>query len=127
MTYNRDTRQLAQDTEGMKWKLAAVAAVALCLASIASERLTLSRRGEESFARLGCGGCHFSGGGPNLTHVVNKHNDALLERFIQNPQSVYRERKGQPLNVGYMLMPNMNATHEDARAIIAYLRELNKQ
>jgi cytochrome c551/c552 len=115
------------DTEGMKWKLAAVTALALCSLAIIYERLTLSRRGEETFARLGCRGCHFSGGGPNLSHVANKHSEALLEKFIQNPQNVYKERKGQPLNAGYMLMPNMHATQNDAQAIIAYLQELNKQ
>ncbi len=111
----------------MKWKVAAVATIAVCLSVIIYEKLTLARRGEETFTRLGCGGCHFSGGGPNLTHVANKHNSALLEEFIQNPQNVYRKRHDQPLNAGYMLMPNMNATHDDALAIIAYLDELNKQ
>jgi cytochrome c551/c552 len=109
----------------MKWKLVAAAALAVCFSAIIYEKLTLSRRGEATFARLGCGGCHFSGGGPNLTHVANKHSTALLEKFIQNPQNVYRERQGRPLNAGYMLMPNTNATHDDVQAIITYLQELN--
>lgn len=112
----------------MKRKLVIVVAVLMVgLGVNLYDRLTLSRRGEQSFTRLGCGGCHFSGGGPNLTHVVTKHDDALLQKFIQNPHDVYRERNGQPLNAGYMLMPNMNATQSDAVAIIAYLKELDKQ
>jgi hypothetical protein len=62
-----------------------------------------------------------------MSHVTNKHSTALLAKFIQNPQNVYRERNGQPLHAGYMLMPNMNATHNDAQAIIAYLQQLDKQ
>ena len=111
----------------MKWKVAAIAAWAVCLSVILYDKSTLSQRGEQTFTRLGCGGCHFSGGGPNLTHVVTKHDEALLQKFIQNPRNVYRERNGQPLNPGYMLMPNMNATQADAVAIIAYLKELDKQ
>jgi cytochrome c2 len=111
----------------MKWKLAASALIAVCLAIVIYDRLTLSRRGEQTFARLGCGGCHFSGGGPNLTHVTSRRSEAQLNKFIQNPQNVYRERNGQSLTSGYMLMPNMNATSEDAQAIIAYLKELNQQ
>jgi cytochrome c2 len=111
----------------MKWKLAAAAALVVCFTAIIYEKNTLPKRGEETFTRLGCGGCHFSGGGPNLTHVVSRQDEALLEKFIQNPANIYRERNGQPLNPGYMLMPNMNATHDDAVAIIAYLKELDKQ
>jgi cytochrome c551/c552 len=111
----------------MKWKIAMVAVLALFLVANLYERLTLAKRGEKTFARLGCGGCHFSGGGPNLTHVVRKHNAVLLQKFIRSPQEVYRERDGQPLNPGYMLMPNMDASDDDARAIIAYLNELNKE
>jgi cytochrome c2 len=111
----------------MKWKIALAAVLALLLAANLYERLRLANRGEEAFARLGCGGCHSSGGGPNLNHVTSKHSEALLLKFIQNPQVVYRGRNGQPLNSGYMLMPNLHATEDDARAIVAYLKELNKQ
>jgi cytochrome c551/c552 len=127
VTYDRDSNDVAIDTFQMKWKIALVAVLALFLVANLYERLTLAKRGEDAFTRLGCGGCHFSGGGPNLTHVARKHNAVMLQKFIRNPQVVYRERDGQPLNPGYMLMPNMNATDNDARAIIAYLNELNKQ
>lgn len=111
----------------MKWKLAIVVVLACFLAVSLYERISLARRGEEAFTRLGCGGCHFSGGGPNLTHVARKHSAGMLHRFIRNPQTIYGERNGQPLNPGYMMMPNMNASDDDARAIIAYLNELDKQ
>lgn len=84
-------------------------------------------RGGRKFAELGCSGCHFSGGGPNLTNVVRKHDDALLERFILDPQSVYRERNMKPLNPGYMLMPRVTASREDVRDMIAYFHTLDGQ
>ena len=112
----------------MKRKLVTLAVVIALGGGLALyDRLTLASRGEQTFTRLGCGGCHFSGGGPNLTHVVRRHDTKLLHKFIQNPGSVYRERNNQPLNAGYMYMPNMNATAEDADEIVAYLKELDKE
>lgn len=84
-------------------------------------------RGEHDFQRLGCGGCHYTGAGPNLTHVVGRQDPKFLERFIANPPEIYRERKMRPINPGYMLMPDMHASAADAREIVAYLRELDKQ
>ncbi len=91
------------------------------------QRYTLAAQGERAFQRLGCGGCHFSGAGPNLTHVVKKHDPKLLQQFIASPPQVYRERAMKPLNEGYMYMPDMHASPEDARAIVAYLRVLDEQ
>jgi cytochrome c2 len=112
----------------MRRKLVTVTVVlAAGISIMLYDRLTLASRGEQAFTRLGCGGCHFSGGGPNLTHVVRRHDEKLLRQFIQNPGAVYRARNNQPLNPGYMYMPNMNATAEDAEAIVAYLKNLDKQ
>jgi len=33
----------------------------------------------------------------------------------------------KPLNEGYMLMPDMHASTDDAHDIVAYLRQLDKQ
>jgi len=111
----------------MKWKLSAIAVIAICLGVAVYQRNTLARRGEETFTRLGCSGCHFSGAGPNLTHVLNKHDAAFVEGFIQDPSRIYVERHGQTLNQGYMPMPNLGVSADDAHAIVAYLKELNKQ
>ncbi len=111
----------------MKWKVISAIAIAACLGVILYQRFNVAARGEETFTSLGCGGCHFSGGGPNLTHVVQRHDEALLLRFIQNPQNVYKERNGESLNPGYMHMPNLNASANDARLIVAYLKELDRQ
>ena len=112
----------------MKWKpIAIVVALAVFVAVIAYEHDAPARRGEETFNRLGCSSCHFSGAGPNLTHELNKHDEAFLERFIQDPSALYTERHGQTLNPGYMPMPNLGVSAEDAHDIVAYLKQLNKQ
>jgi hypothetical protein len=112
----------------MKFKaiVLVVVAVGLAVGILVYQRYTPARRGERAFQQLGCGGCHFSGAGPNLTHVVRKRDPRLLERFIASPSDVYRERGMRPLNDGYMLMPEMHAG-ADARTIVAYLRELDEQ
>jgi nitrous-oxide reductase len=97
------------------------------LAIIGIQRYSAAERGERRFAELGCAGCHFSGGGPNLTNVVKKHDDALLERFILDPQAVYKERNMRSLNQGFMYMPKVVATPDDVHDIVAYLHEMNKQ
>ena len=84
-------------------------------------------RGERAFQRLGCGTCHYSGGGPNLTHIVRTQDPKLLEGFIADPPKVYGTRGMKPLNEGYMLMPDMHASTDDAHDIVAYLRQLDKQ
>ena len=90
------------------------------------ERYSLARQGERDFAALGCVSCHFSGGGPNLTHVVRKHDDKLLSQFIGDPGSVYRARNMQSLNEGFGHMPQLQTTPQNVRAIIAYLHELDR-
>lgn len=92
----------------------------------ASQRYSLPRRGERIFAQRGCTGCHFSGAGPNLTHVMRKHDRAVLEKLILDSPAFYRARKGEPLNPGYMRMPKVNATPDEIHAILAYLQELDE-
>jgi nitrous-oxide reductase len=102
-------------------------AIVGALAVVAIQRYSAAERGQRRFAELGCSGCHFSGGGPNLTKVVRKHNDALLERFILDPQSVYRERNMKTLNSSYSFMPRVVASRDDVRDIIAYFHALDEQ
>lgn len=104
-----------------------IAAVLGALVVIVIQRYSAAERGERRFVELGCAGCHFSGGGPNLTNVVKKHDDALLERFILDPQTVYKERNMKSLNEGYNYMPRVISTRDDVRDIVAYLHEMNKQ
>ncbi|HVZ15900.1 MAG TPA: cytochrome c [Terriglobales bacterium] len=109
-----------------------IVGILLVVAAIAGgvllyQRYSLPQRGERAFQRLGCGGCHFSGAGPNLTHVVRRQDPKFLEQFIANPPAVYRQRGMRPLNDGYMLMPDMHASPDDAAAIVAYLHDLDKE
>ena len=101
--------------------------ILLCAGAWWYEYDNAAARGERAFQRLGCGGCHFSGAGPNLTHIARKEDPKLLQRFIANPPEIYRERGMKSLNEGYMLMPDMHASPQDARDIVAYLRDLDRR
>ncbi len=83
-------------------------------------------RGHETFTRLGCPTCHFNGGGPDLRGVTKKYDHNTIVRFIQNPNTIYAERGHGPLNEGWMMMPNMHATSDDANAIYHYLHSMTK-
>ena len=100
--------------------------MAVAVGFTAVQQTSAVRRGERAFMRLECNTCHFSGAGPNLTHVARKYDRAFLTRFITDPPSVYRDRKGIPLNTGFMMMPNVHATHGDAELIVFYLADLDK-
>ena len=78
-------------------------------------------RGQQAFRRLGCGTCHLSGGAPNLSAIAQKYDQKTLARFIENPETIYRERGKRPLNPKYFPMPNPHASPADADAIAAYL------
>ena len=111
----------------MKLRLTiALVILALAVGFSAVQQTSAVRRGERAFMRLECNTCHFSGAGPNLTHVARKYDGTFLEKFIVDPQFVYRERKGAPLNHGFMMMPNVHATAAEARLIVAYLADLDK-
>ena len=113
----------------MNWKYAAIllAIVGVACAGVWTYQMnSAAERGEKDFQRLGCGGCHFSGAGPNLTHIVRTQDAHLLERFIASPSTIYQERGMRSIHEGYMLMPDMHATPEEAHHIVAYLQQLNR-
>ena len=97
------------------------------LATAACSHDTPAVRGERAFHRLGCTACHTKGPGPDLAKVIRTQDPKFLERFIANPPAVYDQRGMRPLNEGYTLMPDMHATPDDARDIVAYLESLDRQ
>ena len=114
----------------MNWKIAGpLLAVVVIVAAVALlyDRESAAARGQRDFERLGCSACHLAGGGPNLTHIVRKEDTKFIERFIANPSAVYDQRGMRPINEGYTLMPDMHATPDDARDIVAYLKSLDRQ
>ncbi len=114
----------------MNWKLAGpLLAAVLIIAVIALlyDHDNTAARGQRDFERLGCTACHLGGAGPNLTHIVRRQDPRFLERFIANPSAIYEQRGMRPINEGYTLMPDMHATPQDAREIVAYLQSLDRQ
>lgn len=107
-------------------KLALFAAL-LIIISTACSHETPVVRGQREFERLGCPACHTKGPGPDLAKIVPTQDPKFLERFIANPSAVYDQRGMRPINEGYTLMPDMHATPENARDIVAYLQALGKK
>jgi len=114
----------------MNWRVSGpLLAAVLIIAAVALlyERNNAAARGQRDFERLGCTACHLAGAGPNLTHIVRRQDPKFIERFIENPPAIYEQRGMRPINEGYTLMPDMHATPDDARDIVAYLESLDGQ
>jgi mono/diheme cytochrome c family protein len=82
------------------------------------------RRGEKAFQDAQCGSCHLSGGAPSLQNVSKRLDKKKLKQFISDPDSVYRQRGMQSLNIGYPRMPKPGAKPDDVDAIVSYLQTL---
>lgn len=102
----------------------AIVSVCLVFAAWAGQRQWQIERGQQAFWKLGCGNCHFAGGGPTLKGVTAKYDPDTLVRFIRDPEVVYKERGKKPLNSGYVIMHKVTASDSDIKAIAAYLREI---
>jgi cytochrome c2 len=82
------------------------------------------KRGEKAFQEAGCTSCHLTGGAPSLQNVSKRLDKKKLKQFIMDPDSVYRERAMQSLNIGYPRMPKPGTKEEDVDAIVSYLQTL---
>ena len=103
----------------LKWLiLVAIAAFALW-AAYHTYQLELGKR---SFARLGCASCHFSGGGPNLSHILPRDDEQTVEDFIRDPEAVYRRLGRKPLNPGFGIMHRVKTSDGEVQAMAKYLK-----
>lgn len=105
--------------------ITAVLALATVVAWVAWRELQISG-GEKAFAAAGCAQCHLAGGAPGLHKVATKFDRRTLARFIHDPEQIYRERNVRPLNEGYMPMPKIEVSADDAQAIALYLISQSK-
>jgi mono/diheme cytochrome c family protein len=103
----------------LKWLILSAIAVFALWASYHVYQLDLGKR---TFARLGCASCHFSGGGPNLSHVLPEYDEQTVEDFIRDPEAVYRRLGRKPLNPGFATMHQVKTTDREVRAMAKYLK-----
>ncbi len=80
-------------------------------------------QGREAWRHYGCAQCHESGAAPDLTKLENKLDRATMARFIENPESVYRELGRRPLNQGYVPMPELHVSRKEAQQLADFLAE----
>jgi mono/diheme cytochrome c family protein len=103
----------------LKWVVFVAIGIFALWAAYHTYQLDLGKR---SFARLGCASCHFSGGGPNLSHILPQYDEKTVEDFIRDPEAVYRRLGRKPLNPGFAIMHQVNATDSEVRAMAKYLK-----
>jgi nitrous-oxide reductase len=100
----------------------------LLVRKIATPQSTAAQRGERAFGEGGCGGCHVIGkvsSGPDLTGVLQRHEDAerWVSNFIKNPARMYRDPyvKGM-IDYFNLKMPNQHMSNQEIKDIIEYLK-----
>jgi len=82
--------------------------------------------GEAAFAQFGCAGCHQKGrelGGPDLTDVVVRRDEAWIASWIVDPETKYEEPYIKAMIERYgVKMPKQGVSEAQAREIIGYLK-----
>lgn len=101
----------------------------LCLFFLAFAGTAWADTGKELF-RTHCAGCHTIGGGkgvgPDLKGVSGERSDDWLVRIIVEPDRLTAEKDPAQLELVQqfgMEMPKLGIDREDARKIVAYLKE----
>jgi hypothetical protein len=77
--------------------------------------------GRKAYHHYGCAQCHEAGSAPDLNKVKGKYDKAFLARFIENPETGYREKGRRPLNAGFTSMPPLHITQDEARHLADFL------
>jgi cytochrome c2 len=83
------------------------------------------KKGEVLFQTRGCSYCHTNGKGkpkgPDLKNVGERYNRAELQKWLMDPEIVYKEKARRPLNRGYSPMPRVVLTEQEINDLVAYL------
>lgn len=77
--------------------------------------------GRKAYRKYGCAQCHEAGSAPDLSKVKTKYDKDYITRFVENPETIYREKGKSPINEGFTPMPPLHVSHEEANHIAAFL------
>ena len=80
-------------------------------------------QGRKAYRKYGCAQCHEAGAAPDLAKLKGKLDRDFIARFVENPETVYREKGHRPLNEGYVPMPVLHVSHDEARQIADFLMD----
>ena len=80
--------------------------------------------GRKAYRKYGCAQCHEAGSAPDLSKVKTKYDKSYIARFVENPETVYREIGKSPLNEGFTPMPPLHVSHKEAKQIADFLTNL---
>ena len=78
-------------------------------------------QGRKAYRKYGCAQCHEAGSAPDLTKVKAKYDKAYLARFIENPETIYREKGKAPINEGFTPMPPLHVSPKEAKQLADFL------
>jgi cytochrome c2 len=88
------------------------------------------QKGAILFSTYGCLHCHTIGKGkkegPDLANVGNRYDSARLEKWLQDPEIIYKELGQRPVNKGYPPMPRITLNEKEIYDLVAYLKTLQK-
>ncbi len=75
--------------------------------------------GKELFIQYRCVRCHTIGRGrfvgPDLEGVNKKYSKNEIQKWLENPQEIYKSKGKMPLNEGYPPMPPLNVPPKGSR------------
>lgn len=84
-------------------------------------------KGKVLFQSRGCSYCHTMGKGkrqgPDLENVRDRYERQELQKWLTDPEIVYKEKSRRPLNRGFSPMPRVALTEKEINDLVAYLEE----
>lgn len=92
------------------------------------------KQGRYVFMNRGCNTCHRVGGGnligPDLAGVTQRRNDQWLVAWLKDPAAMVAKTPDLQTwshDFGDIIMPNQNLSDDDAKNLIAYMKEFPPQ
>jgi Cytochrome c len=86
------------------------------------------KKGEILFRTYGCAHCHTASAekrlAPDLAQVGSRYDAARLEKWLLDPEIIYKELGKRPVNPGYPPMPRITLTEKEIYDLVSYLKTI---
>lgn len=82
-------------------------------------------KGKVLFQTRGCSYCHTIAKGkrqgPDLKNVRDRYDGEELQKWLTDPEIVYKEKGRRPLNRGFSPMPRVALSEKEINDLVAFL------